>query len=99
MKITKDILAVSGASRSHIENVVNECGQVGSLSAWVLLVEQEDGGTRCSLRSRAGFDVNAVAGQLGGGGHARAAGVTLEVAPDQAERIIVDAMGEALAAG
>ena len=98
MKITNDMLSQSGASRGHIENIVNECAQVGSLSAWALLVEQADGGTRCSLRSRAGVDVNAVAGQLGGGGHARAAGATLEGSPDQAERIIVDAVGKALAA-
>jgi bifunctional oligoribonuclease and PAP phosphatase NrnA len=77
MHITKDMLERSGASRSHVENIVNMPQQIGTVIVTALLVEEEDGGTRCSLRSKSTVDVNAVAQQFGGGGHARAAGLTM----------------------
>lgn len=99
MQITNAMLSQTGADRSHIENIVNEPMEIGSLEAAVLLVEQDDGSTRCSLRSRELVDVNEVAGSLGGGGHARAAGLTLELPISQARDKILGAMTQALQNG
>jgi len=98
MQITCDMLRRTGAQRSHIENIVNECHQIGSVIAAVLLVEQDDGTTRCSLRSRADIDVNAIARQFGGGGHARAAGATLAEPLGQATEKLIAAFTAAMPA-
>ena len=81
MHITSEMLKITGAKRSHIENIVNESQQIASVAVSVLLVEQNDNTTRVSFRSRGEFDVNVIARQFDGGGHASAAGAT--VAPRQ----------------
>ena len=96
MQITKAMLSEIGADRSLIENTVNEPMEIASVEAVALLVEQDDGQTRCSLRSREVVDVNAIAQTLGGGGHARAAGLTLEMKIPQARPQIIDAISQAL---
>jgi phosphoesterase RecJ-like protein len=90
--ITFDMLHRSGADRTHLENIVNEPMRIGSVVATVLLVELDDGGTRCSLRSKRQVDVNEVANQFGGGGHARAAGVTFTDALPQAREKLIKAI-------
>jgi len=77
MHISNEMLAACGAQRSDIENIVNEPQSISSVVSAILLIEQDDGGTRCSLRSKDIIDVNAIARQFGGGGHARAAGLTV----------------------
>lgn len=96
MRITANMLAQSGAKRAHIENIVNEPQQIGSVIAVLLFVELDDGGTRVSLRSKRLVDVNELARQFGGGGHARAAGITMELPIEEACTKIIDAMLTAL---
>jgi bifunctional oligoribonuclease and PAP phosphatase NrnA len=96
MQITGKMLAQSGAKRAHIENIVNEPQQIGSVIAVLLFVELDDGGTRVSLRSKAVVDVNELARQFGGGGHARAAGITMELSLEEARLKIIDTMLTAL---
>ena len=51
------------------------------------------------MRSK-GVNVSRIATGLGGGGHIRAAGCTLKMTLDEAEKILVDAIGKSmLAAG
>jgi bifunctional oligoribonuclease and PAP phosphatase NrnA len=97
MHITRVMLDRTGAKRWQIENMVNEPMRLGSVQASILLVEQDDGDTRCSLRSKAVVDVNAVAALFGGGGHARAAGATLHMPINQAKEKIITALQNTLA--
>jgi len=92
MQITREMLAKSRAKRSHIENIVNEPQNIASVIAVILLVAQDDGSTRGSLRSKEKVDVNMVARQFGGGGHARAAGLTIQDPLPIARKRIIDAM-------
>ena len=64
----------TGALRSETENMVNEALRIGTVESAILLVEDRDR-VRVSLRSRDQVDVAALAGQFGGGGHRRAAGL------------------------
>ena len=50
---------------------------------------------RVSMRSK-GADVSKIANELGGGGHVRAAGCTLYTTLDEAEKILVEAIGKAI---
>ena len=60
-----------------------------------LISEREEKVCRVSMRSK-GVDVSTVAKELGGGGHIRAAGCTLYKNLDDAEKILVEAIGAAL---
>lgn len=92
MWITSRMLAQSGAKRAHIENIVNEPQQIGSVIAVLLFVELDDGGTRVSLRSKRLVDVNELARQFGGGGHARAAGITMKLPLEEAQSQVINTM-------
>lgn len=63
-----------------------------------LLKERFDGATKCSLRARGDVDVQAIAGQFGGGGHKKAAGATMQMSLADAERGLEQAIQQALAA-
>ena len=67
----------TGASGPDTENLIDECQRIQTVEVAVLLVELADGKYRCSLRSKGGVDVRAIAQAYGGGGHTLAAGVTL----------------------
>jgi phosphoesterase RecJ-like protein len=58
----------------------------------LLLLELAPHETKVSFRSRSGLDVNAVAGQFGGGGHKAAAGVRYRGPLREAEPAVVEAM-------
>lgn len=60
-----------------------------------LISEKAEKVCRVSMRSK-GVDVSKIANSLGGGGHVRAAGCTLYEKLDDAEKILVDAIGKAL---
>jgi phosphoesterase RecJ-like protein len=61
-----------------------------------VLVREEDGRIRASLRSRGPVDVNAVASSLGGGGHRAAAGVVMDGTVEEARRRLVEAVAKAM---
>ncbi len=65
-------------SEEQTEGFVNYVRMVEGAQVSVLLREQEDGGVRVSWRSKGDIDVSNLAGLFGGGGHARAAGCTIE---------------------
>lgn len=60
-----------------------------------LISEKGKNFCRVSMRSK-GVDVSKIANKLGGGGHIRAAGCTLYKNLDDAEKILVEAIGSAL---
>jgi phosphoesterase RecJ-like protein len=62
-----------------------------------LLLREEDGRIRASLRSKGAVDVNAVASRLGGGGHKAASGVTLDGPMESARELLLAVVAEALA--
>ena len=74
----------TGATGADTENLIDECQRIGTVEVAVLLVELSDGRFRCSLRSKDSVDVRAIAQTYGGGGHIRAAGVTMDGPLDEA---------------
>lgn len=67
-----------GGSLEDTDEVLDLMRGVGSVEGVALLTEREDGSVKLSLRSKSVLDVNHLARRLGGGGHARAAGVTFD---------------------
>ncbi len=77
MSVTRDALAAAGADASATEGLVDYPRSLRGVELALLFAADDDGGTRVSLRSKRRVDVSALAGQFGGGGHARAAGCTV----------------------
>ena len=61
-----------------------------------LFRESADGVTRVSLRGVAPYDAAAICAQFGGGGHVRAAGCTLRMGIDEAQRAFIPVLEAAL---
>ena len=78
-RVTNDMFHNAGALRCDTERIVNYLIEIGGVEIAVLAIEQEDGcSAKFSLRSLAPYNVaRDVALPLGGGGHERAAGITI----------------------
>jgi bifunctional oligoribonuclease and PAP phosphatase NrnA len=103
MIATRDDFQRTGAGNDETENLVNEPMRIAGVCVSLLLVEQ-DGGIRGSLRSKAHVDagaggrvvdVAAVAQQFGGGGHARAAGFRMECSLEEAKGKVLEVLQRA----
>jgi len=73
--LTAADFAAAGATDDDSEGIVDALRGVPGVEVAALARPREDGRVRVSLRSE-GFDVSAVAGLKGGGGHRQAAGFT-----------------------
>ncbi|MET3288541.1 UNVERIFIED_CONTAM: phosphoesterase RecJ-like protein [Brevibacillus sp. OAP136] len=96
LKVTREDLQTTGASSEDAGGFVNHCRNIEGVEVGVSFFETEAGHVKVSLRSRSRVDVAEIAKQLGGGGHARAAGCTLTVSMDEAERVLYGKLREAL---
>jgi phosphoesterase RecJ-like protein len=70
-------LARTGASKEDLEGIVEYARRIRDVRVALLFRELYDGSTKVSLRSTGDVDVAAVARELGGGGHPKAAGVVV----------------------
>ncbi len=78
-----------GAPDDELSNLASEIRAAEGSAAVFLLVEGEDGSIRVSIRSNSCFDSAAFAARFGGGGHVKAAGMTLQgLTMNEAERLL-----------
>lgn len=84
------------ATDEDTEGFVNELLSIESVQIAAVLREAKPGKIRCSLRSRRGFDVAAVAREFGGGGHMNAAGCNFEGDLADAEQQLIEGMRRCL---
>ncbi|MGN7470184.1 DHH family phosphoesterase [Brevibacillus sp. SAFN-007a] len=92
---TADFTA-EGAQREDAGGLVNYCRNIEGVEVGVSFVEAEPGVVKVSMRARDRVDVSAIAKQLGGGGHAKAAGCTIKGTIAEAKQIIWNALEPAL---
>ena len=78
------------------EGFVNYPLAIRGVEVAMLLREVEPGVTRASLRSKDDFDVNELALVFGGGGHAKAAGLTIRAPLEEAKKKLLDELGRRL---
>ena len=64
----------------------------------MLFRQTDDNHTKVSFRSSGPVDVNALAGQFGGGGHIKAAGAVIEGPVDQVRPAVIEAARAAVLA-
>jgi phosphoesterase RecJ-like protein len=91
-------LAETDAIPAHSEGIIDLLAQSEAAEVAMLLKEQPDGTTRLSVRTKpGGVDATVLTGAFGGGGHARAAGATLQLPLDPAVGVVLG-VAERLAA-
>jgi phosphoesterase RecJ-like protein len=93
-------LAASGAGSAESEGLIDLISQSETSEAAILFKEVAgNGSTRISVRTRdGGVDATVLTGTFGGGGHARAAGATLELPLDEARPVVLARARELVAA-
>ena len=96
MRIRKRDFDETNANVPDTENLINIPLQIATVEVSILLTEprEDRGPVRVSLRSKGQVDVAKFAEQFGGGGHARASGLKLDLPFDEAHTRIVHAMSQ-----
>lgn len=80
------------ALKEDLEGFVEQLRRLRGVTAAALLREDAPGVCKFSLRSAGLTDIRSAAATLGGGGHRNAAGGTLKLTPDKAERVLLAAL-------
>lgn len=82
---SQDMLDKRGAPDDELSNLASEIRAAEGAQVVFLLVEDRDASIRVSIRSNSCFDSAAFASRYGGGGHVKAAGMTIrDMSLDQA---------------
>ena len=82
----------AGATEEDMEDIAAFLGQIEGVETSVTIRELEDGACKLSVRTSGGLNATRVCALLGGGGHAAAAGCTVNSTLEQAEAAILDAI-------
>jgi len=88
-RITQDDFSRFQASDADTDSIVNQLTAIRGVKVAILFHELAENRVRVSLRSRDGIDVNQIARTFGGGGHAAAAGCTIESSLAEAEKAVI----------
>ncbi len=92
----KGYLDEAGLGKDALEGFASWLRKLRGVRVGLFVREDGPSLTKISLRSMGGVDVQAVAAQFGGGGHAAAAGAELALAPDEAAKQVLKAVARLL---
>jgi phosphoesterase RecJ-like protein len=96
--LTDADIEAAGALPAHSEGIIDLLAQAEDADVAILFKEAGDG-TRISVRTRPnGVDATVLTGRFGGGGHARAAGATIERPLDDARVAVLEEAEKLVAA-
>jgi len=99
LTVTKDMFDTTKAEVDQADGFVNYARGIEGVEVGVLFRECPDGEFKISLRSKSYMDVGAVAMDLGGGGHARAAGCTVKGNLAEVKENVLGVVNEAMKKG
>lgn len=89
--VDQDMLKQTGAFMYETDRIVNLMRAIKGTEVSVLVKEYEKSVIKISMRSKQYFDVARLCAKLGGGGHARAAGATLNCSLEKAIETVINA--------
>lgn len=96
IRITGAMFEATGTQSADTEGVVNYIRRIKGVRAAVCLREDGPELTKVSLRSWGNVNVQAVAAELGGGGHRNAAGCVVPAPMAEAQALVLEAAGRVL---
>lgn len=82
--VSQAMLREAGAIEEECEGIVERLRSIKGVDTAIFMRELGEGSWKVSLRSKGEIDVNALANRFGGGGHVRAAGCSIDQAPESA---------------
>ncbi|MCM1132242.1 MAG: bifunctional oligoribonuclease/PAP phosphatase NrnA [Ruminococcus flavefaciens] len=95
--VTLDMMNEIGVNADEFEGLAPMTIQLEGTEVGVLMKEREKGIFRCSFRSADKVNVSEICKSLGGGGHAKASGCTIEgCTPDEAKNLIIETVRKAM---
>ncbi len=94
--VTYKMMSETGLSKEEFEGLASLPMQIEGVVVGVTIKEKEEGKFKISMRSTEEADVSAICGKLGGGGHARAAGCSVEGTLEQVKMKALSAIASAL---
>lgn len=94
--VTHAALREAGARSDDTEGLVEYPRRIRGVEVAILMREVSADRTKASLRSNGRLDVSGLAQQLGGGGHAKAAGVLLKMPLPEATDLVVETVRAAV---
>lgn len=92
--VTLQMLSDCGAVENDCEDLAGLAGKAEGSVVSMTIRETRPGESKISLRSKPGVNVSDICAVYGGGGHAMAAGCTLEAGPEEALELMLRAMDE-----
>lgn len=95
MELTNNMLDSLNIEASDTSDIISIGMEISDVEV-TLLFKENSAGTKVSLRSKSLVDVRKIAEKLGGGGHIRAAGVTLDMPIKEAKEILMNILEEEL---
>lgn len=94
--VTSDMIAETGLAPEEFEGLASIPMQVEGVEVGVTIKEKEPGKFKVSMRSAESVNVSELCAKLGGGGHIRAAGCTVEGNLSQVKLKILSVIAPAL---
>lgn len=92
--ITQQMLREAEATEEDLDDISGLAGKAEGSVLSITVREQPGGESRISLRSSPEVDCSAICSVFGGGGHAMAAGCTIQSSPEKAKRVLLDVIDE-----
>jgi phosphoesterase RecJ-like protein len=92
--VTLDMLKKAGATENDCDDLANLTGRVEGALVCVTIREMDDGTSKISVRTGPSVNSSDICAVYGGGGHAMAAGCTLNCPPDEARDRILKAIDQ-----
>ena len=92
--ITQQMLREAEATEDDLDDISGLAGRAEKAVLNITVREKENGESRISLRSAPCVDSCEIAAVFGGGGHAMAAGCTIQSPPEKAKRMLLDVIDE-----
>ena len=88
--ITEKDMAACHALPKHLEGIVAQLRSTKGVDVAILIYENADGTYKVSMRTNGAVDVAAICVSHGGGGHVRAAGVTMTGDPEVIQQTLLE---------
>lgn len=95
-ELRREDYQTTGAIPSDSEDLVSFTRSIIGVEVGLFFMEQPEGGVKISLRSRERVNVSKIAEAFGGGGHRLASGAILKTTLQEAVRLVLEAVSQAL---
>lgn len=96
VSLTPDDYAAAGAGIEHSEGLINFIRNIKGVEAALLFRQEPNGATKVSMRSDDALNAAELLAEFGGGGHAAAAGATIDRSLEEARDAVLERVRAAL---